>query len=318
VNKLHHGLTRSALAGLSLLILLFSLGGSAQAVTPASFETADLAGVKVAIYGGGTSEGHNSSTKALIEMFGWMNASVQVVVGDDVCNGVLDDVDIFAVPGASPYTLMPDLGLEGRQILEDFIRNGGSYFGICGGTYYEWDVYLHYNDFLLFNGELNTPLDEVGYGQNIVNVSINHEFFDIAQDDTYSVSYWDSGYFSDFNETVRVIANYTGTDLPAMIAYEAWNGSVFLSSVLPEFEENDNRDNTDFLDTFDDPESEWGLMLSVSNWLIENSIIPSPTTDTTTTTSSEIAEFSDEAILVITIGISLVIIALVFRRFRRR
>ena len=149
VNVSHTLSTRRLFGGALLLLTLVSI-----IVPPAMAEIAqaetDLTGVSIAIYAGGASEGHNESRKALIEMFEWMNASsIQEVVGEDIRNGALDDVDIFALPGSSPYTLLPDLQTEGVEIFEDFIRNGGSFFGIVSGSYYEWDDYFHFNDFFL-------------------------------------------------------------------------------------------------------------------------------------------------------------------------
>ena len=146
----------------------------------------DLTGVSIAIYAGGASEGHNESRKALIEMFEWMNASsIQEVVGEDVRNGALDDVDIFVMPGSSPYTMLPDLQTEGVEIFEDFIKNGGSFFGIVSGSYYEWDDYFHFNDFFLYSGELDC--EAYGYGQLIVNISVNtdSEGLDLSSQSEY-------------------------------------------------------------------------------------------------------------------------------------
>lgn len=278
----------------------------------------DLTGVSVAIYGGGSSEGHNESRKALVEMFEWMNASsVEVIAGEDVRNGALDNVDIFVVPGTSPYTLIPDLQTEGVQIFEEFIRNGGSFFGIISGDYFEWDVYFHFNDFFLYSGEMDCP--SYGYGQMTVNISVNtdSEGPDLSsQPENLTTTYWDSGYFLDYEEDATIIANYTGTDLPVMIAYEKWNGSVFLSTLHPEFEENDNRDNSTFVDSLDDHDSEWDLMLSVSKWLIEASIVPTETTGTTTTQTENLS-LGTETIVVIGIAAVVVIIAIIAgKKFR--
>ncbi len=272
----------------------------------------DLTGVSIAVYGGGASEGHNESKKAIIEMFEWMNvSSIEVVVWEDVRNGALDGIDIFVMPGASPYTLTLDLETEGMVIFEDFIRNGGSFFGIVSGNYYEWDDYFHYNDFFLYSGRMNTPLAAYSYDQITVNISVNLESDgpDLStQPENLTTTYWDSGYFSDYNEDVTIIANYTGTELPAMIAYEKWNGTVFLSTLHPEFEENGSRDNSTFFDSLNDPDSEWGLMLSVSRWLIDESIMPIETTGLDLGTSS---------MGVIGIAIVVVIIAIVAGKKRR-
>ncbi|MGY5881623.1 MAG: hypothetical protein RTV31_15335 [Candidatus Thorarchaeota archaeon] len=315
-NKSMHRLLGSLLLLLTVVSIMVP-----PAVAEVSQAGTDLTGVSVAIYGGGGSEGHNESRKALVEMFEWMNASsVEVVVGEDVRNGALDNVDIFAIPGTSPYTLIPDLETEGVQIFEDFIRNGGSFFGIVSGDYYEWNDYFRFNDFFLYSGRM--VCTEYGYGQMTVNISINtdSEGPDLSlQPDNLNTTYWDSGHFSDYEEDVTVIANYTGTDLPVMIAYEKWNGTVFLSTLHPEFEENDNRDNSVFLDTLNDTDSEWGLMLSVSRWLIEESIVPTGTTSGTssTTTQTEGLILGTESIVVIGIAAVVVIVAIIAgKKFR--
>ena len=310
-------------ASLLLLLTVVSI-----MVPPIVAETAqvgtDLTGVSVAIYGGGASEGHNESKKAMIEMFEWMNvSSIEVVVGEDVRNGALEGVDIFAMPGSSPYTLMLDLETEGVQIFEDFIRNGGSFFGIVSGNYYEWDDYFQFNDFFLYSGRMDTPLAVYSYDQITVNISVNLESDgpDLSsQPENLTTTYWDSGYFSDYDEDVTIIANYAGTDLPAMIAYEKWNGTVFLSTLHPEFEENDSRNNSTFFDTLDDPDSEWGLMLSVSRWLIEESIVTTETTggtSTTITTQTTGLDLGTSSIGVIGIAIVVVIIAIIAGKKRR-
>lgn len=314
-------LTTRRLFGSALLLLTLVSILVPPAMAEISQAETDLTGVSIAIYAGGSSEGHNESRKALIEMFEWMNAdSIQEVVGEDVRNGALDDVDIFAIPGTSPYTLLPDLQTEGVEIFEDFIKNGGSFFGIVSGSYYEWDDYFHFNDFFLYSGELDC--EAYGYGKMTVNISVNTDSNgpDLSsQQENLNTSYWDSGHFADFEEDVTIIANYTGTDLPVMIAYEKWNGTVFLSTLHPEFEEDDSRDNSTFLDSLDDPDSEWDLMLSVSKWLIEESIVPTETTSGTssTTTQTDGLNLGTESIVVIGIAGVVVIVAIIAgKKFR--
>ncbi|MGY5871448.1 MAG: hypothetical protein RTV72_04305 [Candidatus Thorarchaeota archaeon] len=312
------------LGSLLLLITVVSIMVP-SIVAEVTYDETDLTGVSVAIYGGGSSEGHNESKKALTEMFEWMNASsVEVIVGEDVRNGALEGVDIFVLPGSSPYTLYYDLETEGFQIFEDFIRDGGSFFGIVSGSYFEWDDYFKFNDFFLYSGRMDTPIGAYGYGQMTVDISVNLESEgpDLStQPENLTTTYWDSGFFSDYDEDVNIIANYTGTDLPAMIAYEKWNGTVFLSTLHPEFEENSSRDNSTFMDSLDDPDSEWNLLLSVSRWLIEESIVPTETTGTTSSAISATSTTSDtqtvgfslgtDSMVVIGIAVAVVIVAIV-------
>jgi glutamine amidotransferase-like uncharacterized protein len=312
--------TREFTVCIVLSLILFTMFRPTPVIVQANGNQQDLTGIKVAIYSGGTDNGHNQSRKALAKMFEWMNATVRFVVGKDIQDGALEDVDIFAVPAVSPYRLVPDLEANGLAAVEQFFKDGGSYFGICSGHYFEWNEFFHYNDFFLYNGELHAPLDEFGYGQMPVNISINLDAPNLdfsGQSENFTVTYWDSGYFSDFDANVTIVANYTGTQLPAMIAYEKANGTVFLSSVHPEFEENSDRDNTPLFDEFNDPDSEWDLMSIVSRWLIEASVIPSDTSLTTTTTQTSSMGLVDETIIFTSVGIVLIILAVVIRRFRK-
>jgi hypothetical protein len=56
-----------------------------------------------------------------------------------------------------------------------------------------------------------------------------------------------------------------------MIAFNYGNGTVFLSSPHPEYEEGNMKDGTDLWDLYSDPDSEWGLMLRICEWLLEES-----------------------------------------------
>jgi hypothetical protein len=83
-----------------------------------------------------------------------------------------------------------------------------------------------------------------------VNISINtdSEGPDLSSQSEYlNTTYWDSGYFLDYNEEANIIANYTGTNMPVVIAYEKWNETIFLSTLHPEFEENGGWNNSTFV-----------------------------------------------------------------------
>ena len=67
------------------------------------------------------------------------------------------------------------------------------------------------------------------------------------------------------------IANYTHNNLPAMVASCYGEGNVFISSPHFEYEENDTRDGTDYMDEYNDPDSEWPFMLEITKWLVDSS-----------------------------------------------
>ena len=99
-----------------------------------------------------------------------------------------------------------------------------------------------------------------------------------------------------------------------MVAFEYGNGTVFLSSPHPEYEEDGDRDDTTFGDDLDDPESEWDLLFRVSKWLIEASYVePSSPTITPAPTPNTL-DFS--LIVVASTGcvIVVLIVAVLYRR----
>ncbi len=243
----------------------------------------DLTGVKVAIYNGAGVM--PSSRIALTRMFEWMNASVEEINATQILGDLLDDYDMLVIPGGSETTCLSELQyIEGVQKIKNFVASGGSYFGICGGaTYGATSV-----GFL--NGSMK-PVSEPGSLIHMTTMYVNQsstgpELSDCAA--SFATMYYGSQYFDPREGTnVHIVATYEYNGEAGMIAFEYGDGTVFLSSPHPEYEENDNRDDTTFGDDLDDPDSEWDLLFRVSKWLIEASYVePSTTTTSLTTTST--------------------------------
>lgn len=245
----------------------------------AQVEHDDLTGVKVAIYNGA---GVMSSSRiALTRMFEWMNASVANITASQILEDALDDYDILVIPGGSETTCASELQyIEGVNIIKDFVANGGSFFGICGGATFG----ANYADF--FDGSMS-PVSEPGPLIHMTTMNVNQSSTGPELSDcpvNISTMYYASQYFVPRAETdVHVVATYEYNGEAGMVAFEYENGTVFLSSPHPEYEEDNDRDDTTFGDDLVDPDSEWDLLLRVSKWLIEASIVE-PVSSTTTPT----------------------------------
>jgi glutamine amidotransferase-like uncharacterized protein len=241
----------------------------------------DLTGVNVAIYLGAGVMG--SSHIALTRMFEWMNASVANITASQILEDELEDFDILVIPGGSETTAANELQyIEGVNRIKDFVASGGSFFGICGGATYG----ASYVNF--FDGSMS-PVSEPGQLIHMTTMNVNQSSTgpDLADCPTnISTMYYASQYFNPREGAdVHVIATYEYNDEAGMVAFEYENGTVFLSSPHPEYEEDSDRDDTTFGDSHDDPESEWDLLFRVSKWLIEASYVePSSTTSPSTTT----------------------------------
>jgi glutamine amidotransferase-like uncharacterized protein len=245
--------------------------------TVAQVEHDDLTGVNVGVYDG--SGEMNSSRIALVRMFEWMGASVDEVNASQILGDYLDDCDILVFPGGSEASYMIDLQyLTGIEKIQDFIANGGSYFGICGGSTFGARTLE------LFNGSMYL-VSEPGETIHMTTMFTNQNCIGPDLSDcpaNFSTMYYASQYFGpDAGFDMYPIATYEPGGRPGMIAFEYGNGTVFLSSPHPEYEENSERDDTTFGDDLDDPDTEWDLLLEVSKWLVEASIVE-PSTSTTT------------------------------------
>lgn len=251
---------KSIIAAIVIVVVLAS-----SILYIASSPSKPLAGVNVAIYDDrGT---FAESQFALESMFRWMGANVTVISSNDVESGALDSYDFFVAPGGCWCDDRCEI-LDDYEIIRQFVLQGGSYFGIGGGASYATEFRLG-----LFQGIIWSDCN--GTGNWLLEMDVNRESTgpDLSDEpDSYIIFYESSGYFDAVNMTgIIPICTYTDTGLPSMIAFKYGNGTVFLSSPHPEYEEGNMNDGTDFWDREPDPDSEWGLMLKICQWLLDES-----------------------------------------------
>ena len=283
----------------------------------AQSENDDLAGIQVAVYNGVGVMG--SSRIALHSMFEWMNATVSSITASEILADGLGNYDVFVVPGGSETTCSDEFESEGQQIIKDFVADGGSYFGICGGATFAVRYLRLFNGFM---GPVGEPGDLIHMTTMHVNQSCNGPgISDLPEN--FTTMYYASQRFTPnpYMETsIHTIATYDFDGSAGMVAFEYGNGSVFLSSPHPEYEEDSDRDDTAFGDDLEDSDSEWELLLRVSRWLIEASHVDPTENTTTTQPSTTTGGVLDPRLLATaSIGVPLVIVAavLIYRRMHR-
>ena len=257
-----------------LFILILYMITLSPTPTQAQAEYDDLTGVNVAVYKG---VGVMSSSRiALTKMFEWMNATVANVTAYQIRNDVLDDYDILVVPGGSESTCSSELDSEGRLKIKEFVAGGGSFFGICGGATFGANYLRFFNGFM-------SQVSEPGEILHMTTMHINQSSTgpDLSDcPENVTTMYYGSQYFVPRTGfSVHTIATYDYNGEAGMVAFEHQNGTVFLSSPHPEYEESNDRDDTTFGNSFDDPDSEWDILLRVSKWLIDASIVDSTTSE---------------------------------------
>ncbi|TFF68080.1 hypothetical protein EU520_00925 [Candidatus Thorarchaeota archaeon] len=235
--------------------------------------TTDLEGISVAVYGGSGAASH--SARALISLFEWLNASVDMIAARNILNGELEDYDVLAYPGGSAMEYYSELGQEGLNITRSFVSDGGSYVGICGGATFACRYYLGF-----FNGSTGYA-PYAGTGPYLINMTVNRQCAgpDLSNlSENITTMYWGSAYFVPREGTeIHPIASYAANGEAGMLSFKHGQGTVFMSSPHPEYEEGSDRDDTAFYDHLNDPDSEWELLRRVMTWLIDESSIPPET-----------------------------------------
>lgn len=58
---------------------------------------------------------------------------VELLDAEDIRSGKLKELDLLLIPGGSSASQCKDLQDGGKKAIQDFVRNGGSYVGICAG-----------------------------------------------------------------------------------------------------------------------------------------------------------------------------------------
>lgn len=256
----------------------------------------DLSEVNVAVLAIDFTELANVTREAMVNMFVWMNATVDIVNATDVRNGNLYNYDIVGLPPGNLPLYTVTLQTDGLEAIRQYVNDGGSFVGIAGGALFACDEFIYGgapSDYSLdlFDGIARGPIGGIDE-QTLTTVNINHTNGQIdfsGLTDTVSTLYWGGTYFqSDTVEDIISILTYPSTNQSAMIAYQYGNGYVCLSGLHIEFEESSDRDGTDMFDELNDPDSEWPLMMRVSQWMVESStwITTTTTTETDTTTTT--------------------------------
>ena len=220
----------------------------------------------------------NNSRTALYHMFRWMNASVQIVNTTDILYGALWAHEILCIPeGLGPY-IENALGSEGMQIIRDWVAAGGSYIGSRGSmamavqnSYFEgsWSEF----ELNLVNGT-TYGMPELGHTlMTTININQSCDGPDLADmPASYSILFQTGRYFVPaVGQEVHVIGRYQYNGEIAMFGTHYGQGTVFLSSPLFEYEEDNDRDGTSLKDRYDDPDSEWPMVLRVIQWLLADS-----------------------------------------------
>ncbi|MFW9919806.1 MAG: BPL-N domain-containing protein [Candidatus Thorarchaeota archaeon] len=301
-------------------------------VIATSLQNHDLSGVSIAVFQGDNTEVANACRIAMVNMFEWMNATVDLVSASMIKEGFLGGYDVLGLPPGNLPSYNIQLGTQGLEAIRNYVSHGGAYFGVAGGAIFACDrlIYGSTNDeylLKLYNGTVRGPITGVtDRSIEVMEVNTTNGVIDLTGvPSTLSTLYWGATYFipNDAIDYVN-IASAPDVSYPSLIAYQYGSGCVFLSGLHPEFEENSDRDGSSMFDDLDDPESEWPLMLRIARWMVDASvwITDSTSTDTTNTSTTDVTGIGlpdgGSFLIVAVAAFGIVIVVVVARMWRKR
>ena len=164
---------------LILVLVSFVLGCISQETEESLGQSSPISdkSIIIALYSDrGADEGCVQATK---NMFEWMGYTVQLVKADYVNNRGLDNFSILCIPGGDMYQYSQDISFTGKDNIRNFIRDGGSYIGICGGAYFTGEKVIWQGDQLpmtplgIFPGTTQGPINEIASYPYCVMCEVN-------------------------------------------------------------------------------------------------------------------------------------------------
>jgi len=84
--------------------------------------------------------GNNNAHNMIAFQKAHPTALVKFCDADEIIDGILtSDIDVFVMPGGRASYYCEKLNGEGNRQIRNYVAQGGTYFGICGGAYYACD-----------------------------------------------------------------------------------------------------------------------------------------------------------------------------------
>lgn len=157
----------------------------------------------------------------------------------------LSNAALLIMPGGRDVPYEEKLKGEGNDIIRDYVKQGGSYLGICAGAYYAASSIVFdkggplqiiaKRDLCLFKGEAIGP----AIGPYYYNSDKGAHIIQVQTVFSYNfITYYNGGcYFTNIGNAT-VLAIYKKLKSPAVIHINYHKGAVILSGVHFEFDEH--------------------------------------------------------------------------------
>jgi len=166
---------------------------------------------------------------------------------DDILNDELENVKLLIIPGGWAGEVdqwgrkgYGSMSSEAIDKIREFVKDGGSYYGICAGAYFAsvnviWEGGLFHNELALFNGTSIGPIEEIAPwpGTNWTNVLIESSLG--INKTTVKAFYWGGSYFESDVINFTTLEKYEINNKPATILFNYGKGKVILTGLHHEW-----------------------------------------------------------------------------------
>jgi len=201
-------------------------------------------------------------------------------------NSLVGKFDVIYFPGGNAYQYNRWINSDGKENIRDFVSSGGGYLGICAGGYFACDYIIWEGDYEyytldLFDGygvgalDPIIPWDDYTMTWTTMNSDNPLNYYEPSQQ--YQMYYGGAAFYPAQGQECNVIATYDSYyDEPAMINFGYGSGHVVLYGPHPEIEEDDTRDGTDFGDELSDLGTDWTILWTSMDYLMDVPISQPP------------------------------------------
>jgi glutamine amidotransferase-like uncharacterized protein len=256
---------------------------SAPSISTSNHDAEKVAVVSTHISSGGAWAGLLPGIYRSIEYAGYVPLAIRF---DEINDGQLTTSNFSAVVFPGGYSYGYKQGIDDWQDILDYVAAGGSYYGVCAGSFYaseeiEWDG-RWYDYMPLFEGQDRGPLDGTTYpSYELLTVNVNDSVIGNLGD--IDMMYYGGGWkdqLDQSNATTVATYEYSGGDdgKPDAIrfTYGSGNGHVLLIGSHPESRSGSNEDwiywdnwVENSTTPLNNPDNPWVFVdAAFDNWLI--------------------------------------------------
>ena len=262
---------------------LFLLPLLLAGVSLTAFPVAAIEGADVAVYADDGVWIH--SVVAFGHFLDWKGLPHERLYYADVNQNELTGLyQAICFPGGDAYAYKYNITPVGHAHIRDLVAQGGAYIGICAGAFFasdriEWEGGSYPYNLDLFAGVAVGALDVIApwpfYSMTDISLDPMHPVNQYEPPVHTTLYYGGPAFYPDAGVEIQTFATWDAfEDAPAIIGLDYGDGRVLLLGPHPEIEEDSDRDGTGFGSSFDDAGSEWGLLWTATDWVLDQPISP--------------------------------------------